>query len=1026
MRSGRLLLGIGLRCAVAGFVVVAVAAGQPVHDPRAHLSRAVAATPVVASVEPTIVGVGTKIRIRGSGLGTAKDSAVEFGGGVVSTWVEKHTDDEIVVRVPIGAEAGPVRVAVGAGSAERLEGMAAPARRGVLDAAAGVASPQPLIVIAPFVEPIKAGVVPTGGRLSVVRNRLIVGLRDFRGFEDAAQIARGVNGRLAGFFGPSNSYVIDLKDAPIDYAAMARAMELVRADGRVAEVCPDLVLGPKQVTFSNTDVVDRYRQMRAPPDPNINGREDVWHFDRCQAPAAWNLVRRFVPVPAAVKVAVLDTGCDQTHAEFAGVNLTQITMTSAIRLTLTGEPVVLPTGIGEQAYNRGDHASGHGTSVCSIIGAANGAAIPGAPNGDRGTNGLLAGGGGAYTMQVHRGASGNFPNEPGEPGETYALTDFLAAINGAALTTPSGRVTVLNASWGQIPGPIDPGLDPDRGIVRVALRKLARQLTIFQAQVLLCTAAGNEGRDPASYNGGEVTPFEDFNLNGVLDPGEDLDGDMTLDHGNFVAASLGTLPNVIAVGAIGGTYAGGAFTRNDALWDDGPGGPNASNWGTRRAGTTADAVVALAAPAGRECFVASVPSHWLHNPSAFRIGDQWYRGGVGGFGGTSAATPHVTGGAGLLLAIQPTLTPAQVKQRLIASSYAIDTTTTTGLALRWNTLKIGAAVRRLLVDRGTITNGQAWTGTSKVLRIVVNEPAGTATLMASEVRQHAVTRRSERFRDTVLGVVPLAPRGFPPPSPTLYPSDVGGLSWDGTRVAYEVNLAVGELNLATGATRAVRPDDAFGSWRIPYVANQRVMSARVLPELTCAGIPPGNPGFQSYWIGYTVFDEGAAFAVQQGAPPFQRWAWEASVAPKPDNKSVYAGYRILHFQPMVGEPWPCVSEYVPPDDFLGTTLTYPGGGAPQVLTVLPPPPDPHRFLADWSPDGRMFGASDNPNDPGGAGLFRARRLGPAGPEVWAAAMGHPLWSPDGSEILLTSAATRRRNGTEPVPAPAAREMAWSW
>jgi hypothetical protein len=75
----------------------------------------------------------------------------------------------------------------------------------------------------------------------------------------------------------------------------------------------------------------------------------------------------------------------------------------------------------------------------------------------------------------------------------------------------------------------------------------------------------------------------------------------------------------------------------------------------------------------------------------------------------------VTGSAALLKAIDPTLTPAQLKQRLLGSAFAVNTTRPDGALLKWRTLKIGYAVRQLLVDRRVIGNDQPWTGVSKVV-----------------------------------------------------------------------------------------------------------------------------------------------------------------------------------------------------------------------------------------------------------------------------------------------------------------------
>ena len=104
--------------------------------------------------------------------------------------------------------------------------------------------------------------------MPVLKNRLIIDLADFHGFEDAAHVAQQVQGHLAGFFAPSNSYVIDLNSPPADYAGLETVMAGVRENSLVLDVSPDLVLRPKQVAFADTDDVARYQQLRTPPSVN--------------------------------------------------------------------------------------------------------------------------------------------------------------------------------------------------------------------------------------------------------------------------------------------------------------------------------------------------------------------------------------------------------------------------------------------------------------------------------------------------------------------------------------------------------------------------------------------------------------------------------------------------------------------------------------------------------------------------------------------------------------------------------------
>lgn len=963
--------------------------------------------PIIRSVEPQLVGVGTRIRILGDKLGSADNAVVVFGGEVITNWIDKHADDEVIVSVPIGALAGPIRVVAGAGSAESLLALSDADRQAALARGHSGGSAKALQIIAPFSAPATAPkfLPPVEGGLDVIANHIIIEMNDFLGFEDAAQIGWRFGGRLYGFSAPSNSYFFELAEAPNDRAALDDLLDEIALDKRVRAVSPDIAMEMKQVRFAEPDFIDSRYFETIPNDPNGNtywqfGREGAWHMDRIQAPAAWNLIKRFRPPNDPVSIAVLDTGCVQTHAEFAGVALYQINpSTNTIRFTIAGDATELPTALLQQTYNRGDPDNGaHGTAVCSIIGAENHRILPGATT-DRGINGVVSGADLSYSLQIHRGGSGNFPIEPGEPGDTYTLTDFLPAINAAGIT----GCRVLNASWGQ-PRPINPNTHPDRNIVRVSLRKLARELNRYRDQLLLCVAAGNEGNDILSYNGGEVTPFEDFNLNNRLDAGEDVNGNGALDHGNYVGASLGTLPNVLTVGAIIGGQSAAApllFFRDDARWVDSQFVTNsASNWGSRRPGGSAqDAVVQIAAPGGREIFAAGKPYNATNNATAFQVGNQWYK----YFGGTSAATPMTTGSAATLFALDRFMTAPEVKARLINTSYPIRTTDTNGADLDWNTLKLGAAVRQLLVDRGRITNDQAWSGTSRLL-IVPNGNPSPWDVTVAEVRQNPVSRRSEIFRNTVV-------KTYAPDRPTSYSS---AISPNGKQLNTDMRTQLWRYDIELDNDfQIISPPMGGRIWdRLPLAVlpNGDVILPWTVRHPDCAGFP-----FEEAEL--RIWRNNVAYATGAIAPADHIYQWRPQAAAKPDNMSVYTSitFNDITLNPDV----PCeIQSSVNGDG--GNVLAYPGPGGGHAVAA--PPGGSWRDGPAWSPDGRLFLGRPFGGD------WQVRRLTPTGTLVWSntATVAGP-WSPDGSELVF-GFTTRRRNGNDPVALGGGldRYFSWTW
>lgn len=720
--------------------------------------------PAAQAVDPEIVGVCGKVRLRGQNLGSEHTAVVVFHPGVIAEVVERHTPNEIVVRAPIGAQSGPVQVVTrvnapalralqtqigviaGSGSpAVQAEIAQMKAQQTFMLSFGRFSNPVQRTVVVPFMEPKPTipPVIEEADGLKLIRNRLIVDLKDFLSFDVALEIADRIGAELVGYFPITNSYVLDLRRAPKDLQALEAIMAQVGRDPRVAEVWQDFLLELKQVRFADVDVVDRYRHNY---NANLHGREDVWATDRIQAPGAWNLIERFIERDRLneVKVAVMDTGCDQTHPEFdsngdgdvadpGDVQLKKV-VANKVAVRIAGRDgnqgiLPLPNAFREEAYDLGDpHSpSQHGTRVTSLIGARNGNVLD-AARGDRGINGLLHNPM-PYTIQVYRVDDGWSENDG------TSLTKFLSVINAAALT----HASIMNASWGQ-PYPIDPANSPRRQEVRVALRKLAHQLNQFREKLLLVVAAGNEATsfdendderiDPNENEDpermfGKIVPFEDHNLNGRLDTGEDhnLNGD--LDHGNYVAASLGTLPNVITVGAIdvqgqrGWQYQYGRwYDADNNRWASDSAA--FSNWGVP---------VTIAAP-GTDVFAAGGPA------DTFKIGGARFSRPYG----TSFATPLVTGSAALLKAIAPNLAPNQIKNYLFNTAFEVNTTDGRGALMVWKTLKTGYAVRQLMVDRGIIGNGQNWTGVSKVVY---------DGLRMFEIRRGA-NGRAEAFADRAL------------------------------------------------------------------------------------------------------------------------------------------------------------------------------------------------------------------------------------------------------------------------------------
>lgn len=935
-------------------------------SPAISSQQSTDARPMVDSIEPRVSGVGGKIRLRGKNLGNSQQFAIAFPNWTFAEHVERHTNDEIVLHVPIGAEPGSLFMVRGAGSSEELHRSTPEELAAKLNSSDILELSANLTLLSVYDEPLRnSPPVLTEDEL-FRKDRIILHLRDFYGLDDAERIARQTGGTITAYVPASNTFALDVYTVPVDFRSLLELIESIRRDQAVFDASPEMLYdlarshnNYSSLPFADNDVIDRYRHNYL---QDLNGRADVWAYDRIQAPAAWNLIKRFSPQLSRVRIAVLDSGCFVEHAEFRGI-------------TLYSEPQKKHGKYELDPFNGkdADPKFGHGTVVCSIIGARDGSIINNNSFEDRGINGIVAGGHGDYEIFVYQ-TPWHIPKIP--------FMKMLTTIQKSAET----GVRVINFSISQEKA-LQEGKITLRNI-QVDLVGLAKVLKVFESTVLLCVGAGNQGL-PTTPTKGKIEPLEDFNGSNRIDGGEvDLNGNKKADKGNALA-SLGTLPNVITVGAIGGKKEGSAYTRNDERLED-------SSWGEHAAAPIGngdlgtDLVVKLAAP-GVEIFAARKPTGGGHK---LMIGGEAY--GWKDHNGTSFATPLVSGSAALLLSIMPGLKPVEVKGVLISTSLPVETTNTLNEKITWNSLKLGAAVRKLLLMRNKISDGQAWTGTSKAHDYNVASPP----FEVIEFRQNPISRRSEKFRKTAL------------------PQNVSGImiaaSPRGDRIALHTWTTPGDLNtfgvctlnLATEQLSLLQPDPGLlfvnTTGHGVFVGNksQSTLEKLIHPwwpqQIIC---PPMLSPVAGLKIDGQVK---AQFDVNVPAPfNTQDWGF-VWLKESPDNRTL----SLTSTVGLANKNAQCNTlDSLSRSDNILVNYDSTTGIAPTTLP-LPTLPVWKYIIPNWSGDGRVFLAT---HINGAVLTHDAHRDHPDGTLLWSIPASSDVevavFAPDGSEILLLQSLT---------------------
>lgn len=310
---------------------------------------------------------------------------------------------------------------------------------------------------------------------------------------------------------------------------------------------------------------------------------------------------------SGVGVAVVDSGIDQTHPDFAGrIDAAyEATCSLVLETTATGRCFPDPTLVPQPVPT--DNTAGHGTHVAGIA--------LGAANASGGTFKGMAPAATLTSFSVGEGPSAAFASVALE-----YLADKLAENDPAF-----EHIKVVNNSYGNTGGT---AYNPN-GIIEVAAREIVAQgvTMVFAAG----NSAGNGTADAISSYGKDPTP-------GVISVA------------NYDDAGFGSLTEG---GGRNNTLSSSSSRGRQAA---GPGGATTSPWPD------------VSAPGGFITAPCVLRPTECANP-AFGIPSEQWAPYYANLGGTSMAAPHVAGIVALLYQANPGITPADVEDILKDTAY---------------------------------------------------------------------------------------------------------------------------------------------------------------------------------------------------------------------------------------------------------------------------------------------------------------------------------------------------------------------
>ncbi len=461
-----------------------------------------------------------------------------------------------------------------------------------------------------YTPPESSKILNIDGQFTVI-NRAIVVLSPTSNRASAEEIAAAVNARIVGFTPSANAYLLEVPSTT--FAELQNVFILLQSDTRVLSVLTEHLLSQNSAT-------------QAPSDLSNLTDDDRVAYDMIKVQDAWTNIRNANAPLHSVSVGVLDSGIDTTHPD--------LKPQFGLEIGIHEPPPELDACGASNIF--------HGTSVSGIIAGTNKTAWDGISEPSE-MNGILGGlrwedTKETYKLHVKNAWNSNFAFN--------TATDEFAQKGVKVINMSFGETkckfgqepescnscTSDEFNWFGITGPSE--FDKSKALYEQTIQK-------YKDKITFVAAAGNE----------------DISVENILPAGIESSNVITVAASQLKQSAKPITPEKLT-----------PENYERALWTSCPWWNFRCDDGSSAYGDGVDIAAPgsdVYAPISTKISLSERDRQWFQPVD----GDLYIR----NFGGTSAAAPMVTGVAGMLYALNPLLTPTEIRERIQNSGDAFVT-----------------------------------------------------------------------------------------------------------------------------------------------------------------------------------------------------------------------------------------------------------------------------------------------------------------------------------------------------------------